>query len=103
MKKRIALFLAVLMLMAAGPACVCYAETSEEAGTEAAESADDVSMTQASVTEDTAEEVSSPQDNIVTTKHTAVIQGKQISYTAETGTVFLETGGYKPKVVRTLI
>ena len=33
------------------------------------------------------------QDNIVTTKHTALIQGKELSYTANTGTMFLETNG----------
>ena len=33
-----------------------------------------------------------PEDNIVTTKHTALIQGKELSYTARTGTMVLESG-----------
>ena len=33
------------------------------------------------------------KDNLVTTKHTAVIQGKELSYTAQAGTMVLETGG----------
>ena len=33
------------------------------------------------------------QDNIVTTKHNAVVQEKKLDYTAQAGTMFLETGG----------
>ena len=33
------------------------------------------------------------QDNIVTTKHSAVINGKELSYTAKTGSMVLESGG----------
>lgn len=32
-------------------------------------------------------------DNIVTTRHTALVQGKELAYTADTGTMLLETGG----------
>ncbi len=35
----------------------------------------------------------SPADNIVTTKHRAVIQGKSIPYTVQAGTMVLESGG----------
>lgn len=84
MRKRNALLLAVLMLMTAGPVSVCYAEAAEEPQAEAVTSSDFVSP---------AEQGSSFQDNIVTTNHTAVIQGKEISYTAQAGTMFLETGG----------
>lgn len=38
------------------------------------------------------EHVPNDEDNIVTTKHSAVIQGKKLNYTAQTGTMFLETG-----------
>ncbi|MCR5650389.1 MAG: hypothetical protein K6F86_04345 [Lachnospiraceae bacterium] len=34
-----------------------------------------------------------PDDNIVTTKHTVSIKGEDISYTAEAGTMVLESGG----------
>ncbi|MBR2698673.1 MAG: peptidase S10 [Clostridia bacterium] len=34
-----------------------------------------------------------PGDNLVTTKHTARIQGQELAYTATTGTMALETGG----------
>ena len=40
-----------------------------------------------------AQDESSGADHIVTTKHTAVIQGREIAYTAEAGTMFLTTGG----------
>ena len=66
----------------------------EESGTE------DVSGT-GSDQEDEAQEEASSQDNIVTTKHTAVIQGKELSYTAEAGTMVLETGGYNCEIFYT--
>ena len=34
-----------------------------------------------------------PQDNIVTTQHTSVIKGQSYSYTANTGTMVMESGG----------
>ncbi len=34
-----------------------------------------------------------PKDNLVTTKHTAVIKGKSIPYTATTGSMVVESGG----------
>lgn len=89
MSKRIALFLAVLMLMTAGSVSVCYSEAVEQPQAEAVTSSDDVFP---------AEQGSSFQDNIVTTEHTAVIQGKELSYTAQTGTMFLETGGYNCEI-----
>ena len=61
MRKHIAMFLAVLLLIAVFPN-PAYCEESE-------------------------------QDNIVTTKHTAVVQGKKLDYTAQAGTMFLKTGG----------
>ena len=42
---------------------------------------------------DSSQDEAKSHDNIVTTKHTAVIQGKELSYTAQTGTMVLETGG----------
>ena len=89
MSKRIALFLAVLMLMTSGSVSVCYAEAVEQPQAEAVTSSDDVFP---------AEQGSSFQDNIVTTEHTAVIQGKELSYTAQTGMMFLETGGYNCEI-----
>ena len=52
---------------------------------------------------DTAQESASSQDgeaqdNIVTTSHTAVIQGKELSYTAQAGTMVLETGDMKRNI-----
>ena len=62
----------------------------EEAQTDAAIE----EMTEASAQEDAASTESEPlADNIVTTKHTAVIGGKELAYTANTGTMLLETGG----------
>lgn len=34
-----------------------------------------------------------PVNNIVTTRHTATIQGRELAYTADTGTMVLESGG----------
>lgn len=42
-----------------------------------------------------------PEDNIITTKHEAVIQGETVSYTAETGTMVLESGGYECEIFYT--
>ena len=48
---------------------------------------------------DAAEQGAAPQastaavDNIVTTRHTATIQGRELAYTADTGTMVLESGG----------
>ena len=40
-----------------------------------------------------APETAAGQDDLVTTKHTAVIQGEEIAYTATVGTMAVETGG----------
>ena len=45
-----------------------------------------------------AKDEDAPQDNIVTTSHTAVIQGKELSYTAQAGTMVLETGGHNCEI-----
>ena len=73
MKTRIFALLLILTLLAAP-----FAALAEEAAQEAP------------APEPTAADTS---DNIVTTKHTAVIQGKELAYTANAGTVVLETGG----------
>lgn len=82
MKKQIALLIVVIMLIAALPANAWAEETPQAAQAEVTASAD----------------ASAAQDNIVTTKHTAVIQGKELSYTAQAGTAVLETGGNKCEI-----
>ena len=82
MKKRIALLLVVIMLMAALPASA-YSEEPPQAAQEAVTASADSSAA---------------QDNIATTKHTAVIHGKELSYTAQAGTAVLETGGNKCEI-----
>lgn len=80
MRKGTVLLFFVSMLILALPAAAWPAAAEE---TEAAAPAEDA----AAQTEDAS------QDNIVTTNHSAVIQGKELFYTAETGTMVLETGG----------
>ena len=92
MRKRAALLTAVFLLMA-GPVSVWSADTAEDVQTEEAASANDASGVEESETEETTENDLSSQDNIVTTKHTAVIQGKELPYTAQAGTMVLNTGG----------
>ena len=45
------------------------------------------------VPEQAAPEATVPQDDLVTTQHTAVIQGEELSYTATVGTMAVQTGG----------
>lgn len=55
---------------------------------------EEASPAEAAVGQTAAPQESEPTtDNIVTTKHTAHIQGKALAYTADTGTMVLETGG----------
>ncbi len=82
MKKQIALLLVMIMLMAAWPASAWSEEAPQTMQAEVPASADG----------------SAAQDDIVTTKHSAVIQGKELSYTAQTGTAVLETGGNKCEI-----
>ena len=104
MRKRIALFTAVAALALTMPAAVWSEDTSQAAQTEEVVSAEDPSNAEETETADAAdtsapsesdeaEENNAPKDNIVTTKHTAVIQGKELPYTAQAGTMVLETGG----------
>ena len=73
MKKRIAVFLILsLLMMTLLPAAV-YAD--EQAPEQAAP------------------EAAAPQDKLVTTSHTAVIQGEKIDYTVTVGTMAMQTGG----------
>ena len=97
MRKRTAMLTAVFMLMAAVPAAAWSEDTPEAAQTEEAAAADDT-REESSDTEADSEENDSAQDNIVTTKHTAVIQGKELSYTAQAGTMVLETGGNRCEI-----
>lgn len=48
-----------------------------------------------------AAEAAKPTDNTVTTKHTATIKGKKIAYTAETGTMVLESCGEQCEIFYT--
>ena len=50
-------------------------------------------MSGAAFSSSSSQDKEEPQDNIVTTKHTAVIQGSELSYTAQAGTMVLKTGG----------
>ncbi len=45
------------------------------------------------VPEQAAPEAAAPQDDLVTTQHTAVIQGEEIAYTVTVGTMAVQTGG----------
>ena len=72
MKKRIAVLLMLSLLMLTMlPAAAFADEAQEQAVPEAA----------------------APQDDLVTTQHTAVIQGEEIPYTATVGTMAVQTGG----------
>lgn len=75
MRNRIILLVLVCALLATGTS---FSALSEKAAAEPA----------------AAEPASEPAgDNIVTTRHTAHIQGKSLAYTANTGTMALESGG----------
>lgn len=82
MKKRILILLLALAcaLSVAGASLSALSEAPAE--TEAAPEQDAASQA-----------LESAGDNIVTTKHTARIQGRELAYTANTGTMALETGG----------
>ena len=73
MKKRIAVLLILsLLMMTLLPAAVYADEQAPEQATP---------------------EVAAPQDKLVTTSHTAVIQGEKIDYTVTVGTMAVQTGG----------
>ena len=66
------------------------AETAAEAGTATeAETAAEAETATEAVTDTVDAIADASKDNIVTTTHTAVIQGKELSYTAQTGTMQL--------------
>lgn len=90
MRKRIALLAAVSMLAVTMPTAACLADTTDAAQSEetAGSEAQD-----GDAQDGNTQHESSGEDHIVTTKHTAVIQGKELAYTAEAGTMFLTTGG----------
>ncbi len=71
--KKILAMLMIAALLAAALSAVVYADEASDPALK-----------------DTAENV---QDNLVTTHHTAMIQGQELAYTAETGTVVLNTKG----------
>ena len=110
MKKRIAMISVAAMLFAAMPQAVWSGETSETeqaeetvSGAAPEEEADGDAVSSAAPEEEAieAKEGDSAEDNIVTTKHTAVIAGKELPYTAEAGTMILETGGYRCEIFYT--
>ena len=72
MRKRIVLLALIFALLMTMPFAALGEEAEAQADVAAAEPA---------------------EDNIVTTKHTAVIQGEALAYTADTGTMALTTGG----------
>lgn len=80
MKKRIFLLALICALLVTG---TCFNALSEEA--DPGEAAAEQSAPQVSEL---------AEDNIVTTQHTARIQGKALAYTANTGTMALESGGH---------
>lgn len=89
MKKIIALLTTTTLLILTLPVGV-YAdpEPSTQNGTETKNEA-------APQTDEAVSDNSNLKDNIVTTKHQAVIQGKSLSYTTDAGTMVLESGGKK--------
>ena len=71
------------------------AETAAEAGTATeAETAAEAGTATEAVTDTVDAIADASKDNIVTTTHTAMIQGKELSYTAQTGTMQLNTNGH---------
>lgn len=101
MRKSIAFFTAAMLFITL-PAAARASESAQADTDVSAQSASPVETE--GETEDAPEAVSAPQDfssqgeeavqdHIVTTNHTAVIQGKELSYTAQAGTMVLETGG----------
>jgi carboxypeptidase C (cathepsin A) len=101
MRKSIAFFTAAMLFITL-PAAAWASESAQTDTDASAQSASPVETE--GETEDTPEAGSAPQDfssqgeeevqdHIVTTNHTAVIQGKELSYTAQAGTMVLETGG----------
>ncbi|MCR5105700.1 MAG: hypothetical protein K6B68_14800 [Eubacterium sp.] len=95
MKKGIALILVAGLLFTASPLLV-YAAPEEGSAVEAT-SDNDGSLSEENLPAESEESLqgasTGAQDNIVTTKHTAVINGKNLSYTADTGTMVVETCG----------
>ena len=99
MRKLIALFAAAAMLMITLPAFAWSSASGQPDTTiqEVSQSETASSPEESSSLQD-AQDGSKSKDNIVSTVHTAMIQGKEISYTAQAGTMFLETGGYNCEV-----
>ena len=87
MKRIIAMLTVAGVLFCSWPAQI---QAAQEKDSKAAETAADE---KASETAGQTADVSAAKDNIVTTKHSAVIQGKNIPYTAEAGTMVLESAG----------
>ena len=105
MKKHFQILLAVITAVASMSVPAWSAESAESEATQAV--ADGTETSQAEIS-DPAEAASSQdsaslsantaEDNIVTTKHIAVIQGNELSYTAQAGTMVLESGGSKCEI-----
>ena len=85
MKRAIAMFTIAGLLLCAWPTGIQAApEDKAQAATETSGE-----TAQAGISEEAEEEEAPLKDNLITTKHAAVIQGKKIPYIAETGTVVL--------------
>ena len=107
MKKALAVAAAASMLMIALPTAAWSSESAQtQTGTSAEEAsvietkeeAGDPSDDSFAPQDDGTQDKEEVQDHIVSTNHTAVIQGREISYTAQTGTMVLETGGHNCEI-----
>ena len=78
MKKNLSLILAIALMLSATALPVFADDKPAQAGEQAEEKSGDQTK---------------PADNLVTTKHTAVVQGKPLDYTATAGTMVTESGG----------
>lgn len=85
MRKMIALFMVTGMIL-------CMLPTGLYASPKESEQASEPASDEAAPTGDKTDEVS-PEENTVKTKHKVKIQGESIPYTAETGTMVLNSGG----------
>ncbi len=100
-QKQLAIILAAAMCAKRTPAAACSTESMNAVHPETAAVTETGSSVQKTGTAPVSSEVSSeetdgeslPKDNISVTHHTAVVQGKKLSYTAEAGTMALNTGG----------
>ena len=105
MKKHFQILLAVITAVASMSVPAWSAESAESEATQAVADGTEASQADISVPAESASSQDSAslsanaaEDNIVTTKHIAVIQGNELSYTAQAGTMVLESGGSKCEI-----